>query len=243
MLFTMVQPVAGADTVATPAYSICITNYNTVATIRESLESLLCQLDDSFEVIVCDNLSTDGSNLILEDYALKGKIKLIKEKSNRGQGRQIAYEHSCAPIIISGLDLDDIFKPTLKDILGTYHAEHEGFMWSLGTVHIIPRAIIEEVGGWRDLHAFEDKDFAQRVELIGKLHYVSDSTAIILNRGIIRGQFGRLREEYIRGQIRYRMGFRADRAGMLWYERIILSVMDSCAVLSCKLRRVQKLDY
>ena len=242
----------------TPAYSICITNYNTVHTIRKSLDSLLNQLDDSFEVIVCDNLSTDGSNAILKEYALHEKVKLIEEKSNRGQGRQIAYEHSCAPLIISGLDLDDTFKPMLREILRTYHAEHEGFMWSLSTFHIIPRAIIEEVHGWRNLPYYEDVDFSRRVERIGKLHYCADPTAIIWSKGTATGLFRRTREAWAKSQaayqissinqiisinFKYQFDFTTNAVDQCWYKRLVLRAVEFCAILTCKLRGIRKLNY
>ena len=101
---------------------------------------------------MCDNCSTDGSREILADYANRGKLKLIVERSSRGRGREIAFENSTGEWILSGLDMDDVFKPTLRDILKLYHEKHEGYMLSFGTVHIIPRAVVEEVGGWRDLY-------------------------------------------------------------------------------------------
>lgn len=67
-------------------YSILITNYNTVDTIKQSLESILSQIDNNFEVIVVDNKSKDGSEKILKEFEKQGKIKVISIKCSRGRG-------------------------------------------------------------------------------------------------------------------------------------------------------------
>ncbi|MEM2087155.1 MAG: glycosyltransferase [Thermoproteota archaeon] len=60
-----------------PKYSVCITCRNEAKTIRASLDSILNQIDDRFEVIVVDSKSTDGTLEILKEYVEHGKIKLI----------------------------------------------------------------------------------------------------------------------------------------------------------------------
>src|SRR5665647_3308215 len=132
-------------------YSICITNYNMRNTLRECLESVFSQIDSDFEVVVCDNFSKDGSREILEEYARNRKIKLIIEHSNRGRGRQIAFEYSKGDYIISGIDTDDVIRPVLKDVLREYHEKHEGYMLQFETIYIVPRHLVIAVGGWRDL--------------------------------------------------------------------------------------------
>jgi glycosyltransferase involved in cell wall biosynthesis len=174
-------------------YSICITNYNSKDTLSRCLDSVLCQIDSDFEIVISDNCSTDGSLEILEEYAKSGKIKLIVERSSRGQGRQIAFESSVGTYILSGIDTDDFIKPVLKDILRLYHEKHEGFMLSFGTFHIIPRKLVIEIGGWRNLQWGEDIDFAKRIESIGKIHYFVDSSHIIEKGHIKRSFFYRVK--------------------------------------------------
>jgi len=187
-------------------YSICITNYNSKDTLSRCLDSVLCQIDSNFEIVISDNCSTDGSLEILEEYAKSGKIKLIVERSSRGQGRQIAFENSVGTYILSGIDTDDLIKPVLKDILRLYHEKHEGFMLSFGTFHIIPRKLVIEIGGWRNLQWGEDVDFAKRIESSGKIHYFEDSSYIIERGHIKRSFFHRVKENYLFYQCRYRIG-------------------------------------
>lgn len=227
-------------------YSVCITNYNMVNTIRESMESVLAQMTSDFEVIVCDNCSTDGSRQVLEEYSRKGRIKLIVEKSSRGKGRQIAFENSSGDYIISGMDTDDVIKQTLKDILRMYHSQHEGYMLSFDTIHIIPRYLVEAVGGWRDLQWGEDVDFTRRVESMSKLHYFTDATGIIERRGRVkRGVLYKIKEDYRCCQSCYKLGKNVfDSVKMYpWYKQPMQFVIALVAVVVCKFRLVEKFEY
>jgi len=95
--------------------------------VRGSLDSVLNQLDDRFEVIVVDQNSTDGSRRILERYAQKGAISLYHQKvRNRGLGRQLAFEKSSGDYIIANIDMDDVCAPTLGSYLKMYHELAEG---------------------------------------------------------------------------------------------------------------------
>ena len=57
-----------------PTYSICITHYNNAPVIERALERIVSQTDDDFEIIVADNMSNDGSEKVLQEYAKKKKI-------------------------------------------------------------------------------------------------------------------------------------------------------------------------
>ena len=54
-------------------YSICITNFNSKNTLKRCLDSIICQIDSNFEIIISDNFSNDGSAEILEEYAQTGR--------------------------------------------------------------------------------------------------------------------------------------------------------------------------
>lgn len=189
-----------------PLYSICITNYNTVDTIRDSLNSILNQIDDRFEVIVVDNYSTDGSREILEDYARQGKIKLILKKCTRGRGRQIAFEHSCGEYIISGLDMDDVFYPVLKEILETYHSKYEGCL-GLTKGQISPRWVAEKVG-WKDLQYREDIDYIRRAsKLVPVVDLYPMNKFVKIGKNLWRKNLiNRAKERFIKYLCMYELG-------------------------------------
>lgn len=64
--------------------SIIVATYNCKEYISDCLESLLNQSYKDFEVIVCDDCSTDGTLNVLESYSSKGFIKLLKNEHNCG---------------------------------------------------------------------------------------------------------------------------------------------------------------
>ena len=234
------------DGQAMTKYSICITNYNMMDTIHESMEAVLAQLDSDFEVVVCDSCSDDGSREVLDEYEREGRIKLIVQKSSRGKGRQIAFENSCGDYIISGIDTDDVVKPTLRALLRTYHDQHEGYMLSLDTIHIIPRKLVKATGGWRDMQWGEDVDFTKRVEFMSKLHYFPDATFIIKRRGRVkRGSLYKLKERFRFYQCCYRIGL--NGFGVVktspWYEQPIQFAVALAAIAVCKYKREQKFKY
>ena len=228
-------------------YSICITNYNTKDTICESMESILGQLDSDFEVIVCDNCSDDGSREVLEEYYRKGRIKLVVKKSSRGKGRRISYENSRGDYIISGIDTDDILKPTIKDLLRMYHDQHEGYALSFATVHIIPRQLVEAIGGWRDLQYYEDVDFVKRIESLSKLHYFTDPSIIIEQRGnakVKRGPLHRLKERYSAYQCGFKVGHNILEDAMRTSQyKPIEFLIALFALAACKIRREKRFEY
>jgi len=160
-----------------PLYSICITHYNNAPTVKESLESILGQIDSRFEVVVVDNFSDDGSREVLESYASRGLIKLVVRRCSRGKGRQIAFEESAGDYILSGVDLDDIFRPVFVRLLDAYHKFFEGKCLFMSGRHeaitILPRTLAERVGGWRDVPAGEDIDLWARVAREGELVHVA----------------------------------------------------------------------
>jgi glycosyltransferase involved in cell wall biosynthesis len=93
-----------------PLVSVLIANYNYARYISQTLESVLCQTYPHFEIIVCDDGSTDNSCEVIESYTQKDtRIKLVR-KSNGGVATALntAYRESKGQIICL-LDADDVW--------------------------------------------------------------------------------------------------------------------------------------
>jgi glycosyltransferase involved in cell wall biosynthesis len=175
-----------------PKYSICITCKNNIDTVEASLESILNQANDEFEVVVVDAKSNDGTLEVLRNYAKKGYIKLLVKKCSRGKGRQTAFENSNGDYIIANMDLDDIFAPKLQALMRFYHAKCEGKI--LATIQANPsegkffpnptlggRILIEKLGGWRDLQYAEDWDLWSRAAKMGRYAWTVFTVVKIAN--------------------------------------------------------------
>jgi len=68
-----------------PCVSIGLPVYNRERFLRETLESLLAQTFEDFELIISDNASTDGTQAICREYTSKDpRIRYYRNDQNRG---------------------------------------------------------------------------------------------------------------------------------------------------------------
>jgi glycosyltransferase involved in cell wall biosynthesis len=107
---TGLQPIELCPLAAEPLVSILVSNYNYARFIGESIQSALDQTYSNFELIVCDDGSTDDSVRVIEEYDRKdSRIRLIT-KPNGGQasGFNAAFAASRGEILCL-LDSDDRF--------------------------------------------------------------------------------------------------------------------------------------
>lgn len=238
-------PTKSAASIHRVKYSICITNYNSNDTIKSSMKSIFHQLNDSFEIVVCDNFSNDGSLEVLREYAKRGKIKLVVQRSSRGKGRQIAFNNSTGKYIISGLDTDDQLKPSFQKFLSIYHKDHEGYMLSAGTIHIIPRHLVKKIGGWRDLKWGEDIDFHKRAKSLGIQHDLEYSLVLVERGHNKRSFLDKIAKRYDSSIFLYRLGkSMSDQVKMsvLIYKPVVL-FFALVALIVCKSKHIQKFGY
>jgi glycosyltransferase involved in cell wall biosynthesis len=97
---------------AEPLVSILLSNYNYARFIGDSLQSALEQTYTNFELIICDDGSTDDSVSVIEQYERQDpRVQFIRKK-NGGQasGFNAAFAISKGEIIAL-LDSDDLFLP------------------------------------------------------------------------------------------------------------------------------------
>lgn len=125
------QPIKLPQLPDTPLVSVLVANYNYARYISETLESVLCQTYPHFEVIVCDDGSTDNSCEIIEAYVQKDpRIKLIRQQNRKvAAALNTAYRESKGQIVCL-LDADDIWMPNkLQKVLEAFKSNPEsGFV-------------------------------------------------------------------------------------------------------------------
>ena len=102
-------------------FTILITSYNKGQYLEECIKSCLNQTNKNFEIIVCDNYSTDNSDQIFNKYKESIKLKKKKKISNFSPINQIdliklGFLDSTGDIICL-LDADDYFFPEKLDII------------------------------------------------------------------------------------------------------------------------------
>ncbi len=98
-----------------PTFSVLIAVYNAADVIGEAIESALQQTLPPFEVVVCDDGSTDGLDTALEPY--RDRIVLLrKEHGGEGSAKNAAAAAASGEFVVI-LDADDIFLPTRLEAL------------------------------------------------------------------------------------------------------------------------------
>ena len=93
--------------------SIITPSYRSEKFISQTIESVLAQTYENWEMLIVDDLSPDNSNKIIEEYAQKDdRIKLLKLEKNSGPAvaRNRAIEEAKGRYI-AFLDADDLWMP------------------------------------------------------------------------------------------------------------------------------------
>jgi len=114
-------------------FSILMANYNNAKFIKESIESVLSQTYNDWELIIVDDCSTDNSIDIIKPYLKDYRIKLIRHKKNHGYGGSLKTAAANSKMMVLAiLDADDKFtKDALENIAVEYLKSPEvGFIYS-----------------------------------------------------------------------------------------------------------------
>ena len=97
--------------------TVYITNFNYGKFIKQAIESVLMQTEQSFELIIIDDGSTDNSREIIEKYKDLKNIRIVYQK-NKGLNvtNNIALRAARGKYIVR-LDADDYFSPNALELL------------------------------------------------------------------------------------------------------------------------------
>jgi GT2 family glycosyltransferase len=109
-----------------PSFSVCIPNYNYAKYIGETIQSVLDQTYDDYEIIVVDNASTDDSVKVVEAFGSE-KIRLFRNRVNVGfaPNLQRATEQAQKDFLLL-LSSDDLMYPeALESYAGALERQGE----------------------------------------------------------------------------------------------------------------------
>lgn len=91
--------------------SIIMPSYNTAKFIGETIESVLKQTYQSWELIIVDDCSTDNTDEVVKKYLSDGRIKYLKNEKNSGAALTRNYAlREAKGRWIAFLDSDDLWK-------------------------------------------------------------------------------------------------------------------------------------
>lgn len=93
-----------------PAFSVVIPCYNTQYTVADTIDSVLRQTDDDFEIVAVDNNSTDGTRSVLEKYAARDpRLRIVAEPIQGLAAARNGGIRAARGRMIALLDADDLF--------------------------------------------------------------------------------------------------------------------------------------
>lgn len=111
---------AGSDT---PLVSICIPAFNAERTLGRTLDSLLQQTYPTYEIIVSDNHSSDGTRALIDAYADRGVRRVVPPQPEAwlaGQPGYIGAYENCNFVLKQGrgaficlYHADDLYQPEI----------------------------------------------------------------------------------------------------------------------------------
>lgn len=160
-------------------YTIAICNYNEADSVEQSVDSVLSQVDDRFEVLVVDDGSTDGSVEILErmeeNHEKLRVIALPPDDSRKlGQTRTFSIEEAQGNHVILHIDTDNYYEKSIGDFVEIYEQirtqlDHE-FYFLGKSFAVTQREFILEFGPYRNLPVGgEDRDLWRRLASADRL--------------------------------------------------------------------------
>ena len=158
--------------------SIIMPCFNGERFIVDSIESVLGQNYQNFELLIIDDHSSDGSRSVIEAYCLKDdRVKLIKNygQSGAANARNLGINHSLGRYI-AFLDCDDIWHTNKLTIAISFMKSKDlAFSWS--SYSIIDQQgnflRVQRAGRHNDYHSF-----LKKIEVIGCLTAVYDSSKL-----------------------------------------------------------------
>lgn len=161
-----------------PVYSICICNFNMNKTLRTSLESVLLQINEKFEVVVVDDGSSDDSlNTLLELRDIYSNLRVIPLTRDRrrklGETRNVSIRAAKGKYLILHIDCDDLWEPFIISFTKIYHElekrlDWEDFFLSGRQIQMSTKKLLLE-NPYRNIYYGEDRLLWNDLFVIGKI--------------------------------------------------------------------------
>ena len=139
-----------------PKVSVCIPTYNTARYLPEAIESVLEQSFTDYELVICDNASTDQTAEICSSYGdPRIRYARFEEKTNQAGNFNRCLKEARGEFITI-LHADDFLLPGfLADRVARFEDREIGFVF--GAVQIVDRqsAIISTQSRWSEDQSFQ----------------------------------------------------------------------------------------
>ena len=238
-----------------PLASLCITCYNQAAYIRESIQSAFDQTYSPLEIIICDDNSTDGTDIIVEDMVNEyrhscGRHKIVFRRNEKNlfvaKNYEQAFRLANGHIRITGAG-DDISLPNrvarIVELFNRGESEGKNVSCLLHGWFCV-NASGKQIGSCKpwDIKtplgaaaAYRDDVFSSFIPMAGECHFYEDDLFSL--RAFAIGDVLMVNEPLIK----YRIDDGLSHAGSRRCARAKMSkaVLDACTYFSCELLAVR----
>lgn len=162
----------------TPKVSVIIPSYNATRFVKTTIDSVLAQTFQDFEIVVVDDGSTDNTKEVLQDYGDKIRY-LYKENGGVSKARNYGIENAVGKYI-AFLDADDVWMPEkLEKQVELLEANEE-----IGLCYAATQKVDEELNYLSSISANAYKDYTE--SLLLNLNIVAGScSSAMVRRDII----------------------------------------------------------
>ncbi len=100
--------------------TVVVPAYNVASTLSETLEALLAQTHDAFEIVVVNDGSTDSTLLVAENCAADDRLRIVTQDNRGLAGARNSGIAAARGKVIGFCDADDIWVPEKLAL----HVEH-----------------------------------------------------------------------------------------------------------------------
>lgn len=166
--------------------SIIVAAYNSASTIRAAIASIICQVDVNYEIVICDDASTDATvDIVREFYSEKITLIISKENEGPGPSRDRAILAAKGKWI-TFLDADDIFLPErlkkLSNIAEKY--PHDIICDAIVDCHNTKNGLVPWRVAWNHLPSPEEGDCI-RIDFSEFIHMKRSIVQPLIKRSLI----------------------------------------------------------
>ncbi|KKQ75754.1 MAG: Glycosyl transferase family 2 [Candidatus Woesebacteria bacterium GW2011_GWB1_38_5b] len=171
-----------------PRISIIIPSYNKVKYIGETLWSIVSQKYPSYEVIIQDGGSVDGTVEVIKKYAKKYSSIMWESKKDRGQVDAINKGlRRATGKIVTYVNADDVYLDNALRTIGRSYIETPDKMWFVGKGIVIDGEGKENVSIFYRFLVKPYKDFLLKLNIRPFLlcvNYIMQPS-VFLNRNVV----------------------------------------------------------
>ena len=148
--------------------SFVIPVYNVEAYLHECIDSILCQMNDSCEMILVDDGSTDSSGDICDEYKIKSNnIKVIhKENGGLSSARNVGLLVAKGEYI-AFIDSDDMISPCCVGKMLDWISKEDADLCFMQTIKFYPNGSIE------DMNECIEKKYLYKMDKICAIQHLS----------------------------------------------------------------------